>query len=181
MDTDKSKIISFDSQGFPIHKLSLRDIISQLGFVKNEKMNKWEISDDNKILDAFPELLEDDGMGYGVNLENIIEISANREDNRIIGFYEHPMHGVEKFVEDGIYPSAFDRIKLPVDKGTSAEYYFVNAITVDGEDYYTLACWDSPEKILVRRSDIQEAMKTKDTVLPKGAKIIVAKQTAKNQ
>ena len=54
-----------DFQGWPIYGLTLREVLKELGFETKDGL--FSISDDSEILDAYPRLLEDDGMGYGVD------------------------------------------------------------------------------------------------------------------
>ena len=36
-----------------------------IGFKEDKKNNRFYIENDNKLLDTYPLILEDDGMGYG--------------------------------------------------------------------------------------------------------------------
>lgn len=80
INTDKEDtIINFDFQNWPIHKMNLRDIISKF-MTFNKNTNKYEISNDNPILDIYPVTLEDDGMGYGVNEKYIFECNLFNDE-----------------------------------------------------------------------------------------------------
>lgn len=77
--------IGTDFQGWPVHAMTLREILKHLGFEedsetitlkKNEKINR--------LLDSYPYLLEDDGMGYGVNGEYITEITGEVWEKKIL-------------------------------------------------------------------------------------------------
>lgn len=57
--------LSEDFQGWPIYGLTLREVLKELGFESKDGL--FSISDNSEILDAYPRLLEDDGMGYGVD------------------------------------------------------------------------------------------------------------------
>ena len=74
MNLNKENIIGIDFQGWPIYKLTIRDILEQLGFqkMKNEGNIYWRIEDNNQILNISPNILTDDGMGYGIDLKRII-------------------------------------------------------------------------------------------------------------
>jgi len=65
------QIIGKDFQGWPVYAKTLREILTELGF--EEKDGKFSIDANNELLDAYPRLLEDDGMGYGINEEVITE------------------------------------------------------------------------------------------------------------
>ena len=71
------KQIGIDFQGWPINALTLREILERLGFEEDDKTITFIKNEDtNKLLDAYPLLLEDDGMGYGINPMYIIECEA---------------------------------------------------------------------------------------------------------
>lgn len=75
------KEINKDFEGWPIEAMTLREILERLGFT--EENGVLEISRDNEILDSYPRLLVDDGMGYGVDQSFITEISNEIiEDNK---------------------------------------------------------------------------------------------------
>ena len=73
MNSCKENIIGIDFQGWPIYKLTIREIIERLGFqkIENEGNSYWKIEDDNPILNFNPNILTDDGMDYGVDLKRI--------------------------------------------------------------------------------------------------------------
>ena len=83
MKLNKENIIGIDFQGWPIYKLTIRDILEQLGFQKmeNEGNIYWRIEDNNPILDISPDVLTDDGMTYGVDLKRIIECEQLFDNN----------------------------------------------------------------------------------------------------
>lgn len=83
MNLNKENIIGIDFQGWPIYKLTIRDIIEQFGFqkIKNEGNIYWRIEDNNPILDISPNILTDDGMGYGVDLKRIVECDKLFDEN----------------------------------------------------------------------------------------------------
>lgn len=83
MNLNKENIIGIDFQGWPIYKLTIRDIIEQFGFqkIKNEGNIYWRIEDNNPILDISPNVLTDDGMGYGVDLKRIIDCDKLFDEN----------------------------------------------------------------------------------------------------
>lgn len=73
------KTISYDFQGWPMYAMTLWEILEKLGFKKEGNKVVGEISED--LLNAYPTLLEDDGMGYGVNRQYIIEVDKNTYNN----------------------------------------------------------------------------------------------------
>ena len=83
MNLSKENIIGIDFQGWPIYKLTIRDIIEQLGFqkIENEGNIYWRIEDNNSILDISPDVLTDDGMAYGVDLKRIIDCDKLFDEN----------------------------------------------------------------------------------------------------
>lgn len=64
------KQIGIDFQGWPIYAMTLMEILKGLGFKDDGEMIYLE--NDNPILYAFPRLLKDDGMGYGVDEEYVV-------------------------------------------------------------------------------------------------------------
>ena len=70
--------IGNDFQGWPINTYTLRNILKMLGF--EEADGKISMNADNELLDAYPMLLEDDGMGYGVRPEYITEVDTETYD-----------------------------------------------------------------------------------------------------
>lgn len=82
------KLIGNDSQGFPIYALTLRQVLKELGF--EEKDGVVSINGDNPLLDAYPRLLMDDGMGYGILPQymtcgdpNLYEVDINEIDYEV--------------------------------------------------------------------------------------------------
>ena len=69
------KTISYDFQGWPMHAMTLWEILRELGFKKEDGKIVGEINED--FLNCYPRLLEDDGMGYGVNSEYICEVNPD--------------------------------------------------------------------------------------------------------
>ena len=68
-------IVDVDSQGFDIKALTLRQILERLGFSKIGKYGF--ICRSRDLLDSYPMLLEDDGMGYGVKPMFITEADSH--------------------------------------------------------------------------------------------------------
>lgn len=68
------KQIGIDFQGWPVKAMTLRDVLYDLGVIYTLDNGDQILRSDRKhILDAYPVVLEDDGMGYGVNPKYIIE------------------------------------------------------------------------------------------------------------
>ena len=70
-------ILGYDFQGWPIYKLTLREILTGLGGIVVD--GKWEFNPE--IMDVYPVTLEDDGMGYGINEMFISEASFGKDAN----------------------------------------------------------------------------------------------------
>lgn len=71
-----SKIkLYYDWQGWPVSIMSLKDILIHLGFEEHD--GKLSISADNELLNCYPRLLENDGMGYGINERFITEVDTD--------------------------------------------------------------------------------------------------------
>lgn len=106
MNRDKEEIINYDSQGWPIYKMNLREIIQALGGVYNKHTCKWEIKESNN-LDVYPTRLIDDGMGYGVDEQYIVEVSVFDGSNntpRCNIFTEPILENKDIWDEVGVFP-----------------------------------------------------------------------------
>ena len=67
--------IGTDFQGWPVCAMTLREILKQLGFKEDsESITLTKNEETNRLLDSYPYLLEDDGMGYGVRGEYVTEV-----------------------------------------------------------------------------------------------------------
>lgn len=78
----EENILCYDFQGWPVYKMTLREMLEKLGFTKisNRSVDYWQIADNDPILDTYPQTLEDDGMGYGVNPHFFTDISHPTAD-----------------------------------------------------------------------------------------------------
>lgn len=79
------KRIGIDFQGWPINAMTLKEILDKIS-TKSEDMedNMTNYCFDRKVLDSYVRILEDDGMGYGVNPRYIICADNNPyEDSEI--------------------------------------------------------------------------------------------------
>ena len=86
---NKEKIIGTDYTGWPIYKLTLREILKQLGA---EVQDGWIGFDNNSsILDIFPVTLEDDGMGYGCE-QMFITCADYQSERNHINIWREPLH-----------------------------------------------------------------------------------------
>ena len=76
----KEDIIDFDFQGWSVYKMSIRSILKSFGFECED--GKWIIDDADPTLDIYPCVLEDDGMGYGVNEQCITSVDVFENDGK---------------------------------------------------------------------------------------------------
>lgn len=79
-------IISYDFQGWPNYKMNLREILEELGATVENGVIGFKTN--NPVLDIYPRVLHDDGMGYGVDPRYITEAFADMEDKYINIFAE---------------------------------------------------------------------------------------------
>ena len=89
--SDESRWIGKDFQGWPICKLTFKELLDELGLV--DENGEVHIKSDNPILNIFPIRVCHDGMGYGVDDQYFI--SASYTDEKIIFF-------TEKYDEDSV-------------------------------------------------------------------------------
>lgn len=88
----KEDIICTDFQGWPVYKMTVREILESLGLKKQYKEDGsllWAIEDSNPVLDIYPRTLEDDGMGYGVNKKYVVSADVSEIYNYINIFIEN--------------------------------------------------------------------------------------------
>ena len=77
--------IGTDFQGWPVYAMTLREILERLGFEEDSKtITLIKSEETNRLLDAYPYLLEDDGMGYGVMAEYVTEVSDTVLEKKIL-------------------------------------------------------------------------------------------------
>lgn len=69
----------FDFQGWLIPHINLRRVLEELGFKVDKKKNILYIENNSKLLDVYPSVLEDDGMGYGVNERKVSEVTYDKK------------------------------------------------------------------------------------------------------
>lgn len=93
MDKEED-IISYGFQGWPNFKRTLREILNMMGAVEENGMIGFKT--DDAILDVYPKVLEDDGMGYGVNERYITEVGVADKDKSFISIFAEPE------IEDGV-------------------------------------------------------------------------------
>lgn len=123
-------IINYDAQGFPIHKISLKDIIST--FMNYNPVDKaYWIKEDDPKLQLFPRVLENDGMGYGINEKKICSFSFVN-DTYINVFVETslPENKIVLWERSQFYPGIWT-------KGEGTSKYFIKDIEEkDGQLVY---------------------------------------------
>lgn len=86
---NKENIIGFDFQGWPIYKITIREMLKQLGAIERDGWIGFE--NDSKILDLFPVTFEDDSMAYGVNPQYITLVNIG-PDQQYVNIWREPIH-----------------------------------------------------------------------------------------
>lgn len=86
---NKENIIGFNFQGWPIYKITIREMLKQLGAIERDGWIGFE--NDSKILNLFPVTLEDDGMAYGVN-EQFITLVDVASDKSYVNIWRETVH-----------------------------------------------------------------------------------------
>jgi hypothetical protein len=77
--------IGTDFQGWPVNAMTLREILKELGFEEDsETVTLIKGEETNQLLNSYPYLLTDDGMGYSVSGEYITEVSPNVHKKKIL-------------------------------------------------------------------------------------------------
>lgn len=87
LPTLKDKVVlGFDFQGWPVEAETLKEVLLQLGFIETDKGLLLEKSEEHDaLLNAYPRLLEDDGMAYGVNPQYVTEGSDDVYETEVGG------------------------------------------------------------------------------------------------
>ena len=82
LKNDKT-IVNFDSQGWPNRKMDLKSILETIGFgiyeVNGEQI--FGIKAESKLLETYPLTIEDDGMGYGINEQFVVDVTKSGEND----------------------------------------------------------------------------------------------------
>jgi hypothetical protein len=89
-------IISYDFQGWPNYKMTIREILQSLGATTNNGFIGFNEKD--PILDIYPQVLEDDGMAYGVNEKFVIDADVDKDKTYINIFAEAKIEDEEPSV-----------------------------------------------------------------------------------
>ena len=126
MEEKKENIINFDFQGWPEFKMSIKDIIERIGGKLNEETNKWEIPNESWMVQC-PTILHDDGMGYGVNAEYIVDIDVDKIGQTCNIWADKKLDNVELYAATGFYPGAFFKI--------GEKEYCINEICYDNIEH----------------------------------------------
>lgn len=146
MKTNKDDIISFEVMGgWPIYKMKLRDILEGLGF--ELKDGKLQIDENSEVLDMYPRILHDDGMGYSPTIEYVTEanIVKTENGNYCNVFAEEPMKNIELWKKGKFYQCAFvheiasnSDVALTVDdiKEENDELYYLCRYEVGSREKY---------------------------------------------
>lgn len=81
MKKDREALVGYDFQGWPIFKMTLKEML--LGLGGKEENGKIIFDANNPSMNIYPSLFEDDGMAYGVNKQCIIEadVFKSNEEN----------------------------------------------------------------------------------------------------
>lgn len=74
--------IGTDFQGWAVNAHTLEEILRQIGAEETE--DGFVIKKTNPLLNAYPLLLEDDGMAYGVNPQYVTEVDIDTYDKDIM-------------------------------------------------------------------------------------------------
>ena len=79
-------IVCYDLQGWPEYKMNLREILLALGGQQDGDFIKFPSG--TPLMDIYPRILVDDGMGYGVDENVIVSIDIDPQNEYINIFRE---------------------------------------------------------------------------------------------
>ena len=79
-------IVYYDFQGWPEYKMNLREVLMALGGKVEGDTISFDLKD--PLMDVYPRILMDDGMGYGVDENVIVSVSFGTQRDYINIFRE---------------------------------------------------------------------------------------------
>lgn len=79
-------IVCYDFQGWPEYKMNLREILLALGGQQDGNFIKF--ASDAPLMDIYPRILLDDGIGYGVDENIIVSVDIDPQNEYINIFRE---------------------------------------------------------------------------------------------
>lgn len=79
-------IFYYDFQGWPEYKMNLREVLMALGSKVEGDTISFDLKD--PLMDVYPRILVDDGMGYGVDENVIVSVSFGMQHDYINIFRE---------------------------------------------------------------------------------------------
>lgn len=79
-------IVCYDFQGWPEYKMNLREILLALGGQQEGDFIKFPSN--APLMDIYPRILVDDGMGYGVDENVIVSVDIDPQNKYINIFRE---------------------------------------------------------------------------------------------
>lgn len=79
-------IVCYDFQGWPEYKMNLREILLALGGQQDGNFIKFPSN--TPLMDIYPRILVDDGMGYGVDENVIVSVDIDPQNEYINIFRE---------------------------------------------------------------------------------------------
>lgn len=128
------RIIGFDFQGWPVRKVTLGEMLESIGFRKADRNGEeyYEMKADSPIFDVYPLVLEDDGMGYGVNERFVTDsgIGNDASGNPYFNvFAEKAIPNIDMWYDNFIVP--FTKIEY---KGN--EVVLIEAINIKGDRFF---------------------------------------------
>ena len=82
-------IVYYDFQGWPEYKMNLREVLVALGGKVEGDAISFDLKD--TLMDVYPRILVDDGMGYRVNENVIVSISFGKRRNYFNIFRERKL------------------------------------------------------------------------------------------
>lgn len=82
----KEDIVYYDFQGWPEYKMNLREVLMALGGKVEDDTISFDLKD--PLMDVYPRILTDDGMGYGVDENVIVSVSFGSQRDYINIFRE---------------------------------------------------------------------------------------------
>ena len=74
-------IVYYDFQGWPEYKMNLREVLMALGGKVEGNTILFDLKD--PLMDVYPRIFVDDGMGYGVDENVIVSVDPDKHEGFI--------------------------------------------------------------------------------------------------
>lgn len=93
---NREALVDYNFQGWPVFKMNLREVLLALG--GRPEGNLIVFDEGSTLMSAYPRVLMDDGMGYGVDDSAVVAISVFASDG-IVNIFRETLPSEERQAE----------------------------------------------------------------------------------